>query len=466
MTTPHVSPELLAMVMRGDLPPRTLVTLVRHHLSDLCPECRHAFETLESGGMLRAMSSPAAAGAACDLHAAAGEAAADADGYSRAFARATGRAMREAGRLRDQKTDALRDLRELLALAPAEREPRVERAHSRFRSPHLAALLLTESGRRVGSDPAAARQLAQLAQRVLDRVDGGGGWAESLRVRARATEANALRAGGDLAAAEALFRRVRARLASHPTNDSEVYAEVASQEASLRQDQRRFAEAERLLARAVLLYRQAAREDGVAKALIQKGAVHRLMGEPQPALECLEEAARSIDGDLHLDLFLCTVNNRALCLCDLDRHEEAHDLVSAERHRFTSARNPWSRLRLHWLEGRILHGLGEDCEAERRLVEARDGFLAAGNDFNAALVSLDLAVLYLEQGRGGELKELAAGMGQAFGARQVQREEMAALLLFQQAVAAERVTAHAVRRLRGYLEHSREDLAARCGVPS
>jgi hypothetical protein len=43
---------------------------------------------------------------------------------------------------------------------------------------------------------------------------------------------------------------------------------------------------------------------------------------------------------------------------------------------------------------------------------------------------------------------------------------MAALLLFQQAVAAEQVTAHAVRRLRGYLEHCREDLAARCGVPS
>jgi tetratricopeptide (TPR) repeat protein len=454
MTTPHVSPELLAMVMRGDLPPRTLVTLVRHHLSELCPECRQAFDSLESGAaMLRGMSrSPAADDGG--------------DGYATAFSRATGHALREAGRLRDREADAQRDLRELLALPEEARASRIEGAHSRFRSPHLADLLLAESGRRVGTDPTASRHLAQLAQRVLLHAAGGGERVEVLRVRSLASEANAIRAGGDLTSADGLFRRVRSRLARQPCNDSELYADVASLEASLRQDQRRFGEAERLLARAVLLYRQAGRDDGVAKALIQKGSVHQLMGEPEAALDCLEEAARSIDGDEQPDLFLCNVSNRALCLCDLDRHEEARDLVEAQRQRFASGRNPWSRLRLHWLEGRILHGLGEDATAERRLLEARDGFLAAGNDFNAALVSLDLAVLYLEQGRGGELKELAAGMGQAFRARQVQREEMAALLLFQQAVAAERVTAHAVRRLRGYLEHCREDLAARCGVPS
>ena len=455
MTTPHVSPELLAMVMRGDLPPRTLVTLVRNHLSDLCPDCRQAFETLEAGnGMTRAMSAPKGARTA--------------DGYATAFDRATGKALRQAGRLRDQRSEAGRDLRELLSLDPAERERRVERAHSRFRSPQLAALLLAESGRRVGSDPDAARRLARLAQCVLARVTApdADSWVSGLEVRALAIEANALRAGGDLTAAGALFRRSRALLARHPSNDCEVYAEVASLEASLRQDQRRFAEAERLLARAVLLYRQAGRDDGVAKALIQKGAVHRLVGEPMAALECLEDAARCIDAEQHPDLFLCSVSNRALCLCDLDRHQEAEALVAAQRQRFASARNPWSRLRLRWLEGRILHGLGDEAAAERRLLEARDGFLVAGNDFNAALVSLDLAVLYLEQGRGAELKELAAGMGQAFRARQVQREEMAALLLFQQAVAAERVTAHAVRRLRGFLEHSREDLTARCAMPA
>ena len=453
--TPHVSPELLSMVMRGDLPPRTLITLVREHLGDLCPDCREAFAKLEAGnGSLRTLAMPPGA--------------LPFNGYTSAFDRATGRALREVGEMHDHKAQAARDLRDLLALAPAERGMRVERAHSRFRSPQLAALLLAESGRRIGADPAAALDLARLARQVLERVPGSDDapWVAALEVRALATEANAHRAGGDLASADALFRRMRALLARHPLNDSELYADAASLEASLRQDQRRFAEAERLLARAVLLYRQAGRDDGVAKALIQKGAVHRMVDEPFEALGCLQDAARCIDAEEHPDLFLCSVSNRALCLCDLDRHAEAQALVAAERRRYASARNPWSRLRLGWLEGRILHGLGDEAAAEQRLIEARDGFLAAGNDYNAALVSLDLAVLYLEQGRGGELKELAAGMGQAFRAHQVQREEMAALLLFQQAVAAERVTLEAVRGLRGYLEHSREDLTARCAASS
>jgi len=456
MSVPHVSPELLEMVLRGELPPRTLMTLVRYHLSDLCPECRLAFEALPGGEGSLLQTRPAAPGPCCH-----------GEPYSSAFERAAGQAAEQADRLQDERSAAQRDLRELLDLSPEERRRRVARAHTRFRSRALAEMLLTASAGRVRSDAADAEDLAQMVHEVLLRVPGAlmESWSGRLTVRALAYQANARRAAGDLVQAERLFGGVRARLASYPVDDPEVHAEICSLQASLLQDQRRFDEAEQLLARAVLLHRQALAGVGVAKALIQKGAVHRGKGELTAALECLEEATAVLSVERRDELMLCAVSNRALCLCDLGRYREAAALVAAHRDLYAAAGDDWSRLRLCWLEGRIAHGLGE-AVAEERLQAASRGFLAAGNDFNAALVSLDLALLYLEQGRMEELEALAVGLSTAFAARSMAQGEMASLLLFRQAVAARQVTAEAIRGLRTYLESSREGLALRSTPPA
>jgi tetratricopeptide (TPR) repeat protein len=455
MSMPHVSPELLEMVLRGELPPRTLMTLVRYHLSDLCPECRSAFESLHDGETDDMWTTRPAPSVTCHHR----------DSYASAFERAAGQALEEADRQAEERVSARRDLDELLALTPAERRERVSRAHTRFRSRTLAELLLAASAARMRRDPGEAEDLARMVHEVLLRVPGAllESWSGRLTVRALAHEANARRAAGDLVEADRLFRGLRSRLASHPVDDPEVHAEICSLEASLRQDQRRFDEAQKLLSRAVLLHRQALSGVGVAKALIQKGAVHRGKGEVAEALACLEEAAGVLGDEERSDLRLCAVSNRALCLCDLDRHDEAKALVEEHRDLYDVAGDDWARLRLAWLEGRIAHGLGE-AAAEEHLETARRGFLAAGNDFNAALVSLDLAVLYLEQGRRQELEELAVGLSTAFAARRMPQGEMASLLLFRQAVAARRVTAEAIRALRTYLETSREGLALRCAA--
>jgi hypothetical protein len=47
----------------------------------------------------------------------------------------------------------------------------------------------------------------------------------------------------------------------------------------------------------------------------------------------------------------------------------------------------------------------------------------------AALASLDLAVLYLKEGRAGEVKELAREMAEVFRAQGIAREAFAALTL-------------------------------------
>jgi hypothetical protein len=113
-----------------------------------------------------------------------------------------------------------------------------------------------------------------------------------------------------------------------------------------------------------------------------------------------------------------------------------------------------------WLEGRIARGLGEPAEAARCFERVRDAYLDSGLGLDAALVSLDLADLYLETGRTAEVKQLARAVEPVFRCQDVNREATAALLLFQRAARAERLTAAFVTRLRGFLDRTRRSLKA------
>jgi len=69
--------------------------------------------------------------------------------------------------------------------------------------------------------------------------------------------------------------------------------------------------------------------------------------------------------------------------------------------------------------------------------------------YDAALVTLELAVLLAEQGRTAEVKELAGETAAIFKAQGVERERLGALVLFRQAADAERLTAALARQLLG-----------------
>lgn len=71
--------------------------------------------------------------------------------------------------------------------------------------------------------------------------------------------------------------------------------------------------------------------------------------------------------------------------------------------------------------------------------------------FNAALAGLDLTLLYVEEGRTAEVKRLAEEMLPLFLAQDFHREAAAALVLFQEAVEREAVTAPMLTELIAYL---------------
>ncbi|HMB54521.1 MAG TPA: hypothetical protein VKU40_14485, partial [Thermoanaerobaculia bacterium] len=219
------------------------------------------------------------------------------------------------------------------------------------------------------------------------------------------------------------------------------------------------ADADALLDRAAFLYREAGDLVGVAKVRVQQGTVARQRGEVTAAIDTLREAVR-LAADASKDpagdrLRRDAVANLALALCDRDDFSTARMVLVAHRDLFDRAAGDWTLLRRRWLEGRVAAGLGEERQAEEMLAAVRKGFLDRGEGLNAALVTLDLAALHAAAGRAGEVRRLATEMGAVFASRDVGREAVAALALFQQAVAAERIDREVIRALRRQLQRSR-----------
>lgn len=122
------------------------------------------------------------------------------------------------------------------------------------------------------------------------------------------------------------------------------------------------------------------------------------------------------------------------------RHQEAEDSLAETRRLYLDLGERMNLVRLRWLEGKIARELGRLDEAETALGEARNAFLAEDIGIDAALVSLDLAIVYMQRGATSALKELAAEMVPVFHSGAVHPEAYAAVLLFQQAAEAETVT--------------------------
>lgn len=72
--------------------------------------------------------------------------------------------------------------------------------------------------------------------------------------------------------------------------------------------------------------------------------------------------------------------------------------------------------------------------------------------YDAALASLDLAVLWLEAGRAGKVRELSIEMEAIFRAKKIHREALAALILFWDAAKREAATVELVRQVIAEIE--------------
>lgn len=321
----------------------------------------------------------------------------------------------------------------------------------------LSQLLLRRSLAAARQDPGVAFDLADLAVRLTAHLGPAYDpqWVLGLRARALAVRANARRVLAELRGAEADFRKARACLSRSAMEGSRIEAEILDLESSLLRDQRRFGQAEAKADLALDLYRKNEDAHGVGKMFLQKAKILEDSNDLSGAIELLQRPQDWIDPKREPQLHATARYNLLCCLSDAGRFEEAERLLPEVRELFRASSQPLDRVRLRWEEGSLDFERGRLDEAEAAFREVEQQFLDLKMDYNAALVALDLAVLLSEQGRTQELKTLAVDLLAAFEAREIHRESLAVVILFQRACEEERMTAELARQLASLLRKGR-----------
>ena len=322
----------------------------------------------------------------------------------------------------------------------------------------LCQLLLHESADSTRSDPALAADLATLAVRIAERLGDAydPNWVLDLRAKAWARLGNARRVLGELKSADEAFRRAEELLGRSTTGDERVRAEIWDLEASLRRDQRRFDVALELLDRAIRFYRSDERHPHLAAhSLVNRASVLIEAGVAEAAVDVLREAEALVDAGHDPRLLLCLRHNLLDGLTKLGRYDEAQAILPDVEALAWQLGGGLDLVRLRWTAGRVALGLGKLGPAEAAFREVRDAFLEHRMGYDAALVSLDLALLYAQEGATAELKRLAAEIVPVFESHEVKREAMAALLMFQHACEEETLTVKLVQHLASLLARER-----------
>jgi len=341
------------------------------------------------------------------------------------------------------------ELARLLEGLPHEEQMRLADENEDLHTWGLCQYLLKKTRETVFENPAQAVETALVAIRLSGHLGEvyHPGWVLDLQARALAYLGNALRATGELKAADFAFLRAEEKLGRSGTGNAQVEAEVLRMKASLKLDQRLFAQAQGYLDRALARYRQTQDLEGIATVLLKKVKLVKAEGKIDASIELLREVLGEIAAAKQPRLHAYALQSLLASLALAGRNEEAMDLLPSVREIFRETAEPLDWLRLRWTEASIAQGLGRPSEAEAAYREVQGKFLELGKSYDAALVSLDLATLLAEQGRTEELKSLAAEILPVFESREVHQEAMAALLLFQRACAEEKATVELVRQI-------------------
>jgi tetratricopeptide (TPR) repeat protein len=318
-------------------------------------------------------------------------------------------------------------------------------------------LLLQKSREATFSDPTRGVELANLALRAVRHLGKtyDPDWVMDLRARCFAYLGNARRVLGELRSAEDAFTKAEGCLTRSTSGNREVRAEILDLKSSLRRAQRRLNEALELIDRALSLYREAGDEHGVAKSLIKTAKILEESGDLAGAIELLRRTTEDLDSAREPQLLIYGRFNLLIALLLAERYEEAERLMPVTEDLLQGMGQPLDFVRLRWAEGNISLGLGRLGPAEAAFREVQREFLERQMGYDAALVSLDLARLYAQEGCTEDLKRLASELMPIFQSRDVHREAILTLMMFQRACEEERLTVELVRQFSAYLRRER-----------
>ena len=426
----HVTHELLLAVLDKKIPRRVLEEIVVDHLAALCPICCQEIETFDWRKYRREVPGPSI--------------------YTPVVARAAQAARTSAVGVERARRQGLRWLRELVRVPAEERAGKVERAHSRFRGDVFAELLVEEARSHLPADPWEAFSWADAALAAHHRTPGIESRPEVL-VRILGHRGNALRATGRLNEAAVDLGQARKVLDTDKVTDLSIAAELDSLEASLRKDRRELQEAERLLLRAILLYRLLGETGLRARAEVKLCTVYFHQDRPDEAARTATGALEDLSPKEDALLYLSARYNVARALEALGEPDKALALLDEDRGLQEEHLAECLQLNVTWLRARIDRALGRPDASIDKLESVRQGFVETGVAYDVAMVSLELALLLLDRGETARVKKIAKEAFQVFSTQSVHREAFSSLKIFHDAAVAETLTVATVEKIHAHL---------------
>jgi len=320
-------------------------------------------------------------------------------------------------------------------------------------------LLVDQSRQTLPQEPRQAEELARLALYVAERLDPdvhGSRAIEAAQARAWTHLANTLRVLADFRQAEQAFDAAERHL-SRSWLDPVDEAMILELKAAMRRAQGRYEEALELVDGAIALYREVNEPHHQGRALMVKGLTLQYKGDLEAAADGFRTSLFLLDGTREPRLLVMSQCNLVGCLHDGGHSAEAAVLVPEAKALIAQVGTRSDLLRLSWIEAKISVALRGWAAAEQAFRWIREELIQDGLAFDAALVSLDLAALYIRQGKTAEARSLAAEMLPVFKSRDVHREALAALIVFQRTAEMEQLTLGLVEEVAAYLERARTD---------
>jgi len=342
-----------------------------------------------------------------------------------------------------------------LAPLPLAEQARWVGSYSRFANPQLVKRLVDGSHASRYENPSRMLHLAHLANLAAEActvvVAGSAARLADTRAHAWRQYGNALRVAGRLREAEEALAKAH-RLCAEGTGDPPLRAWLYEQTASLRIFQRRFDDAVEMADEAGRIYRELGETHAQASTLVQKAIALLYSGEAEAAVRALNRAIPLIDQERDPHLLLAACHNLIRCYIDLERPEQALSIYFEARDLYKEFNDSLIALRAGWQEGQLLRDLGHLGAAEEALLRARQGFLERDLFYEAAVVSLDVAAVYLKLGKADSLQQTVEQMVPIFTNLGVDREALAALLQLQQVAHQSRQAFELIRFLNSRLE--------------
>jgi len=281
------------------------------------------------------------------------------------------------------------------------------------------------------------REMVRLAHEAVEVALGldpavvGARRAADWQARAWGELANAQRVANDLWEAQHSFGEAF-RLLERGTGDRLLKVRLHDFHASLLGTQRKFAFALEALDVVYHLYQEIGDVHLAGRSLITKAIYMHYSGRSEEAIALNERGFNLIDEQRDPGLPTLAIQNQLWFLVACGRFLEARDLLERNQYRSRDC-GQLIAIKLRWLEGQIDYGLGELTAAEAAYREVKREFEKAGLGFAEALVDLDLALVWMRQGRTVEAEAVVIEAAGVFAAFEIHREALAAVYLLKEA---------------------------------